>query len=138
MAVKKKRFEEHKRMVQRKISVAQKSIKDYNKNMGWVDKADFYCASYGLNRKNVKWWHRLFFGLINRALINANVTYCKVTGHKITSLQFRGNITLALITLGRPTKVGRPLSVASPLVSKKRRKSNFPITDISLFQNRVH
>lgn len=116
-----------------------KAINDYNKNMGGVDKADFYCAIYGLNRKNVKWWHRLFFGLIDRALTNAYVAYCKVTGRKIPSLQFRRNVTLALITLGRPPKVGRPSSLSSPLVSKKRRKSNFSVTDSIRLQNRgVH
>ena len=29
-----------------------KAINDYNQYMGGVDKADFYCAIYGKNRKN--------------------------------------------------------------------------------------
>ena len=123
----------------RKMFSCPKAINDYNKNMGGVDKADFYCAIYGLNRKNVKWWHRLFFGLIDRALTNAYVIYCKVTDCKISSLQFRRNVTLALITLGHPPKVGRPLSLTSPLVSKKRRKSTYSVADTIRLQNRgVH
>ena len=31
-----------------------KAINDYNQYMGGVDKADFYCAIYGINRKNKK------------------------------------------------------------------------------------
>ena len=54
--------------------------------MGGVDKADLYCGIYGINRKNMKWWHRLFFGHIERALVNAYVTYCKVIAFRIPSL----------------------------------------------------
>ena len=92
--------------------------------MGGVDKADFYCAIYGINRKNVKWWHRIFFGLIDRTMTNAYITFCKVTGTKVPSLLFRRNVTLSLLTLGRTPKVGRPLS-STPLVAKKRRKANY-------------
>ena len=80
--------------------------------MGSVDKADFYCAIYGLNRKNVEWWHYLFFGLIHRALTNAFITYKKVSEDHITSLQFCRNGTMGLFTLGRPSKVGRLLTVS--------------------------
>ena len=37
------------------------AVRDYNENMGGVDKADMLCAVQGLNRKSKKWWHRLFF-----------------------------------------------------------------------------
>ena len=87
--------------------------------MGGVDKADLYCGIYGINRKNMKWWHRLFFGHIERALVNAYGTYCKVIASRIPSLEFRRYVTLALITLGRSPKVGRPLNLASPSVCKK-------------------
>ena len=37
------------------------AVRDYNANMGGVDKADMLCSLYGINRKSRKWWHRLFF-----------------------------------------------------------------------------
>lgn len=69
-----------------------KAINDYNNHMGGVDKVEFYHTIYRLNRKNVKWWHRLFFGLIDRALTITYITYKKVSEDHITSLQFRHNV----------------------------------------------
>jgi hypothetical protein len=37
-----------------------KLVKDYNKNMGFVDKADMLKALYEVNRKSRKWWHGIF------------------------------------------------------------------------------
>ena len=70
----------------KKIFTCPKSINVYNNHMGGVDKADFYCAIYGLNRKNVKRWYRLFFGLINRTLTNYYITCKKISEDHITSL----------------------------------------------------
>lgn len=36
-------------------------ICDYTENMGAVDRADHYCASYAFSRKSMKWWRKLFF-----------------------------------------------------------------------------
>ena len=38
-----------------------KAINEYNQYMGGVDKTDFYCAIYGINCKNKKWWHIIVF-----------------------------------------------------------------------------
>ena len=65
------------------------AVKEYNENMGGVDKADMLCAVHGLDRKSKKWWHRIFFGIIDRTLINAYVAYCKIESSKITTLEFR-------------------------------------------------
>ena len=32
-------------------------VKDYNQNMGGVDKHDMQRQLYEINRKNMKWWH---------------------------------------------------------------------------------
>ena len=72
----------------RKIFSCPKALIIYNNNMCGVDKADFYCAIYGINRKNVKWWHRIFFGLIDKAITNAYITFYKATERKIPSLLF--------------------------------------------------
>ena len=64
-----------------------KAINDYNQYIGGVGKADFYCAIYGINRKNKKWQHRLFSGLIEKAWVNTYVTYRKVTASRIPSLE---------------------------------------------------
>ena len=62
------------------------AIKVYNTYMGGVDKADMLISSYGLSRKSKKWWHRIFFGLIDRALCNAFIAFNKITKAKMKSL----------------------------------------------------
>lgn len=99
------------------------SIKDYNIFMGGVDKADQLISSYGLSRKSKKWWHRIFFGLIERALCNSFIAFNKITGAKMKSLLFRRMVAQSLITRGRPPRVGRPLSSATQQGASKKRKS---------------
>ena len=37
------------------------TVRDYNKFMGGIDKADICCAIYGTSRKSMKWWHDILF-----------------------------------------------------------------------------
>ena len=53
---------------------------------------------YGLSRKSKKWWRRILFGLINRALCNALIALNKITKAKMKSLDFRRRVAQSLIT----------------------------------------
>ena len=86
------------------ISIAP--IKDYNTYMGGDDKADMLISSYGLYRKSKKWWQKIFFGLIDRALCNAFIAFNKITKGKMKSLDFQRRVAQFLITRGRLPKVG--------------------------------
>ena len=48
-------------------------VSDYNKHMGGVDKADMLRALYGLDRRAMKWWHRIFWGILYIAFVNSYV-----------------------------------------------------------------
>ena len=62
-----------------KIEVsAPNAVADYNSKMGGVDKADMLRSIYDLDRKSRKWWHRLFFAMVEMALVNAYVLYCEL------------------------------------------------------------
>ena len=111
------------------------AIKAYNAYMGGVDKADMLCGIYGLDRKAQKWWHRIFFGIIDRTIVNAMVVYQKMQGESITTLQFRRSVAQSLITLSRKPKVGRPLQV-SPLTMNKRRKIAYSVPKSIRLENR--
>ena len=50
-------------------------ISEYNKNMGGVDHLDQYLVYYALGRKTIKWYKRIFWRIIEMALINAFVLY---------------------------------------------------------------
>ena len=95
--------------------------------MGGVGKADMLISSYGSSRKSKKWWHRIYFVLIDRALCNAFIAFNKITKAKMKSLDFRRRVAKSLITRGYPSKVGRPLSYAPPAASKKRMSLTYSI-----------
>lgn len=46
-------------------------ICEYNQYMGGVDHADQYIASYQFSRKSVKWWRKMFFWLLEVAVVNS-------------------------------------------------------------------
>jgi hypothetical protein len=50
------------------------ALNDYNKCMNYVDKFEMK-AVYSINRKSKKWWHRIFFHLLDVAVVNSFITY---------------------------------------------------------------
>ena len=38
----------------------------------------YKCAVNGRNRKSTKWWHRIFFGLLDRTLANSFIVYKRI------------------------------------------------------------
>lgn len=51
------------------------TVKDYNAFMGGVDTADRLRALYCVDRKSPKWWHRLLWGALDIAFVNAFVIH---------------------------------------------------------------
>lgn len=111
------------------------AVKSYSQHMGGVDKADMLCSIYGLNRKAKKWWHRLFFGIIDRTVVNAMIAYNKLQNTKTNTLHFRRQVALSLITLSHKPKIGRPLRTP-PLLAKKRRQSKYSVSRAVRLENR--
>ena len=46
-------------------------VVDYNDFMGCVDKADMLKSYYEINRKSKKWWKRIFWHIVDVALMNS-------------------------------------------------------------------
>ena len=88
-------------------------VKDYNDYMGGVDKHDMLRQMYGVNRKSKKWWHRIFFGLFDMAIVNAYVIYKEANAESAPMLGFRRELAQGLLTLGK--------SNTSPGASKRRK-----------------
>ena len=103
------------------------AVKEYNMYMGGVDQADFKCAVNGRNRKSTKWWHRIFFGLLDRTLANSFIVYKRIEKENITMLTFKRLVVQSLITLSKLPKIGRPLGKSPLPNSKKRPKSNYSV-----------
>ena len=50
-------------------------ICEYNAYMGGVDKADHYCSSYAFIQKCLKWWRKLYFFVLEVAIVNSFLLY---------------------------------------------------------------
>ncbi|XP_071486003.1 piggyBac transposable element-derived protein 3-like [Diadema antillarum] len=118
------------------------AIADYNENMGDVDKADMLRTLDRVNQKSMKWWHRIFWGILDITFVNAYVVYQSMFG-KMPLIKFRRKVTMGLLTLAKPMpsapKRGRPSSpgAAQPPPTKlvKRRKTGFSVPDDVRMQN---
>ena len=79
---------------------------------------------YGTNRKSMKWWHIIFFGLVDMSIINAYVVYKDHT--KLPLLEFRRELAQGLLTYAKNrTFRGTP----------KRRKIEYSIPTSVRFSN---
>jgi len=77
-------------------------VKDYNKNMGYVDYADMTKSYYEIDRKSHKWWHRIFFYFLDVAVTNSCILFkLKCQERMIPLKDFRLVIVAGLV--GIPT-----------------------------------
>ena len=59
-------------------------VLDYNKNKTGVDRSDQMLSYYTFSRKTVKWWKKLFFHLLDLAVVNAHILYKKSSKEKMS------------------------------------------------------
>jgi len=93
------------------------SVKDYNENMGLVDKSDMQISFSESVRKSLKWYKKLFFHILDIALFNAYVLDKLKTRETIRLFEFQLKVIRALVEefdVQRSTRQGRP-SVETPV-----------------------
>ncbi|XP_064868624.1 piggyBac transposable element-derived protein 4-like [Oncorhynchus nerka] len=93
-------------------------VLDYNLKMGAVDKADMINSFVECTRKTNKWYKKIFFHLIDTAVLNGSIVHRQLTGKVITYQKYRENLMRELLeehhTPRRPSTGGRP-AVDNPL-----------------------
>ncbi|XP_070175355.1 piggyBac transposable element-derived protein 4-like [Littorina saxatilis] len=50
-------------------------VKDYNANMGAIDRSDQMRQPYGIDRESKRWWIRIFLFMLDIAMVNSHVIY---------------------------------------------------------------
>lgn len=111
-----------------------KIIREYNAHMGGVDLMDSFLGRYRIKIKSRKWYIRIFFHLLDLAVINAWIIYKKnliaknVPKKDILNLgTFRNELAFTLCNLGvvQENKRGRPSSSAleREIQAKKKRSA---------------
>lgn len=102
------------------------SVKLYNANMGGVDLADQKRKMYSCTRKSKKWYMRLFWYLVDIAIVNSHILESESTNHATRPQKdFRLELATQLLSYhSSRRKRGRP-SGASP--SARYNERHFPI-----------
>jgi hypothetical protein len=91
-------------------------IPDYNHYMGGVDQADRLRQAYCVDRSK-KWWHRLFFDILDIAFVHSYVVYkCLNKEERISLLDFRRGVAKGLMIRG----------LTKAKLTPKRASSNSP------------
>ena len=65
--------------------------------MGGVDKADQLVLYYGYAHRSVNWWKRIFFHMVDLALVNAHILHTATQETKLTQLDFRVAVAEGLL-----------------------------------------
>jgi len=64
-------------------------VADYNRHMGYVDKADRMASSYMASRRTWKWTKKLFLHLLDMTILNSYILLSACGGKKISHRDFR-------------------------------------------------
>jgi len=97
-------------------------VADYNHHMGYVDRADRMANSYTASRQTWKWTKKLFFHLLDLAVLNSYILLSSCGGKKISHRDFRLTLIREMLAWAghepQPSiSAGRP----APLSSNIRR-----------------
>lgn len=101
-----------------------KVVEFYNKNMGGVDKFDQYHERYAIGRRSTKWWHRIFYYLIDLAIVNSYLLW-QLQNPKSDHLNFR--LKLSRLQLNGYTSrksIGRPPNFVNISTPEEVRTAN--------------
>jgi len=105
----------------KKLSSKPLVVHEYNFSMNGVDKADQYTVYYSFIRRSKKWWRKLFFWLLEVAVVNSYILYRICTPRPaLTHLQYRRNLVEVLATQHIRNAPPRPL------VGRPRARPLFP------------
>jgi len=99
------------------------AVQEYNNFMGGVDMMDRMIAHYPHGFKNRKWYLRIFFHLVNMAIVNSWILYRKSVDGSMSLLNFKGSIVWTMLELQKANKRGRKSNSVDQKTPPKKRKS---------------
>jgi len=94
--------------------------------MRGVDMMDRMITHYPHTFKNRKWYLRIFFHLVNMAIVNSWILYRKSVDGNMSLLNFKGSIVWTMLELQKAKKRGRrsnSMDQKTPPIKRKYKKS---------------
>lgn len=104
-----------------------KVVETYNKYMGGVDRFDQMLERYAIGRRSIKWWHRIFYYLLDMAVVNSFVLWKlnRPDKEKCSQLTFRLKLARQLVNGFSSRKaIGRPPNFVKLAVPVEVRLAN--------------
>ena len=93
-------------------------VADYNRHMGYVERADRMANSYTASRRTWKWTKKLFFHLLDLAILNSYFLLSSCGGKKISHRDFRLTLIREMLALaGHEPQPSMPLGRPAPASS---------------------
>ena len=89
-----------------RIAIKPAVVADYNHHMGHVDDSDRMANSYTASRRTWKWTKKLFFHLLDLAIVNSYILISSCGGKKISHRDF--HLTLIREMLAQSGHEPRP------------------------------
>ena len=74
------------------------SVKLYNTFMGGVDLFDVRHKTYSASRKSKKWWFRLFYFLLDTAMVNSYIIYAETVNKRLTLKEYALKVVSSLMS----------------------------------------
>ncbi|XP_046396458.1 piggyBac transposable element-derived protein 3-like [Ischnura elegans] len=111
------------------------SIEIYNKHMGGVDLMDSLVALYRNDIRNSRWYMRIFYHMLNVAVVNAWLLWRKSNNVPIDLLEFKSRVANGLIFSGKAAqsrKRGRSNSTSPSSLPTKKKPSHKVIDELRL------
>jgi len=112
-----------------KYRVKPTCIVNYNKNMGGVDQIDKTLSLTETIRKTIKWYKKLFFHVLDIALVNAHALYNRNNPeNRLSFPDFRLTIILKILNLEKEKRVSSQISATRligthlPVAMEKRKR----------------
>jgi hypothetical protein len=102
------------------------AVREYTKRMGGVDRLDERRGRYSISRRSRRWWLRIFYFVVDCAIVNAFVLFKSVHPElPITMLQFREQLFLQLVA-GYSSRKRRTALVGGAYVRRRRKHEALP------------
>jgi len=73
-------------------------VAQYTRRMGGVDRFDQKRSCFSVSRRSFKWWTRIFYFLLDSAVVNAHILFnsCRIDG-KMSQFEFRATLSRELM-----------------------------------------
>jgi len=90
-------------------AIKPQTVMDYNHHVGYVNKSDRMANSYSISQHTFKWTKKLFFHLLDLAILNSYILHSSCGGKKMSHRDFRYTLVRnMLVHAGPERRVPRP------------------------------